>query len=119
MQLGDFKQEVMKVNNQVNQDLFGVGLRWQKVEILEDKVFIFANNKRVKAIAAIDGKDSMTARLIDLALLVEYKGRLREGLVRAFGANILSVMKDYDPGLELAVSVVIFDKPVEQVLDTI
>ena len=54
---GEFKQSVMRLPNKVNQHIFGQGLVWQKVELLEDKLIIIAHNKRVHALSAIDKND--------------------------------------------------------------
>jgi hypothetical protein len=57
MQPGEFKQEIMRINNAVNQEMFGLGLRWQKVHVIDDKVLVLANNQRVKALATLSAKD--------------------------------------------------------------
>jgi len=116
MQLGDFKQELMKLNNSVNQDLFGVGLRWQKVEILDDKVLVFARNQRVRALCALDGKEGLTSRLIDIALLEEYKKRFRQQVEERLGVRVRALLKDYDPVEELAFLLIVFEGTAEQVI---
>jgi len=119
MQPGDFKQELMKINNAVNQELFGVGLRWQKVEILDDKVLVFAKNQRVRALGVLDGKEGLTSRLIDIALLEEYKKRFRQQVEEKMGVRVRSLMKDYDPVEELAFSLIIFEGTVEETISRI
>lgn len=117
MLIGEFKQEIMRINNKVNLGLYGQGLAWQKVEILQDKVLIIANNKRLHALSAIDQKDNLTTTLIDYGLLVEYKRRLKQELESNIKLKVLAVMKDYDPATEIAFTFIIFEKPVEKFLE--
>ncbi len=116
MQPGTFKQEVMRINNAVNQELFGIGLLWQKVELNEDRVLIFARNRRVRALTAIDGREGLTTRLIDIALLEEYKRRLLEALKKRFALPIRALLKDYDPVEELAFSLILLDGQAEELV---
>lgn len=116
MQPGTFKQEVMRINNAVNQELFGIGLLWQKVELNEDRVLIFAQNRRVRALTAIDGREGLTTRLIDIALLEEYKRRFLEALKKRFALPIRALLKDYDPVEELAFSLILLDGQAEELV---
>lgn len=79
----DLKQEVMRVNNNVNIAMFGTGLRKQRVSITEDKIVISADHKRIPALAALDGIDRTTTRFVDVAILDEYKRRLKKRSDRA------------------------------------
>ncbi|QTX32106.1 DUF2294 domain-containing protein [Aminithiophilus ramosus] len=116
MQPGTFKQEVMRINNAINQELFGVGLLWQKVELSDDRVLIIAKNRRVRALTALDGRDGLTTRLIDIALLEEYKRRFLEALKRRFPLPFRALLKDYDPVEELAFSLLLLGGPAEELI---
>ena len=106
----DLKQEIMRVNNNVNITMFGTGLRKQRVMVCEDKIIITADHKRIPALAALDRSDRMTTRFADMAILDEYKRRLREALADQLRLPVVSVLKDYDPDRELAVTVIIMDE---------
>jgi hypothetical protein len=108
----DLKQEVMRVNNNVNIAMFGTGLRKQRVSITEDKIVISADHKRIPALAALDGKDRMTTRFIDVAILDEYKRRLKKDLIEQIQLPVKSVLKDYDPEHELAITVIVLTAPI-------
>jgi hypothetical protein len=116
MILGEFKQEIMRLHNKVNLDIFGQGLRWQKVEILDDKVVIIANNKRVSALRTLDPKDRLTTQLIDLSLLVEFKNRFRMALETTLKLPFTAVLKDYDPESETSMCIVFLNAPVKDLL---
>jgi len=107
----DWKQEVMRVNNNVNITMFGTGLRKQRVAIIEDKIIISADHKRIPALAALDGRDRMTTRFVDVAILDEYKRRLKQELVTQIKLPVKCVLKDYDPENELAITVIVVTAP--------
>jgi hypothetical protein len=106
----DLRQEIMRVNNNVNISIFGTGLRKQRVIVSEDKIIITADHKRVPALAALDRLERMTTRYTDVAILDEFKRRLRTALVEQLQMPVLSVLKDYDPERELAVTVIIVEE---------
>jgi hypothetical protein len=114
--LGDFKQEIIKINNKTNEEMYGRGLDWQKIDIIGDKIIILALNRRISVLKHIDGKDSLTARLMDLALLNEFKVRFKTYFEETFGLKVRSVLKDYDPINQLAGTIVITAEPVEEFL---
>lgn len=114
--LGDFKQEIIKINNQVNEEMYGRGLDWQKIDILGDKIIILALNRRISVLKHLDDKDTFTARLMDLALLNEFKIRFKRSFEEATGLKIRTVLKDYDPVNQLAATMIITVEPVEEFL---
>nr|PZN04821.1 MAG: DUF2294 domain-containing protein [Bacillota bacterium] len=116
IKIGDFKQEVMKLNNQVNEEMYGRGLDWQKVEIMGDKIVIIALNRRISVLKHLDNKDNLTARLMDLALLNEFKVRLKKSFEESMGLGIRSILKDYDPVNQMAGTIIITVEPVEEFL---
>ncbi|MDF2568725.1 MAG: hypothetical protein K0R55_329 [Sporomusa sp.] len=103
----DLKQEIARVNNNVNLSLFGTGLRKQRVTIVEDKIIITADHKRIPALAAIDQRDRMSSRIADVAILDEYKRRLKQELIEQLQLPVICVLKDYAPDYELAVTFIL------------
>ncbi|WP_371375431.1 hypothetical protein [Sporomusa aerivorans] len=103
----DLKQEIARVNNNVNLSLFGTGLRKQRVTIVENKIIITADHKRIPALAALDQSDRMSARLADVAILDEYKRRLKEEFINQLKLPVICVLKDYAPDYELAVTFIL------------
>lgn len=111
--MGDFKQEIIKINNSINEEMYGRGLDWQKIDILGDKIIILALNRRISVLKHIDEKDIFTARLMDLALLNEFKITLKRIFEEKLGLRVRSVLKDYDPVNQLAATMIITVEPVE------
>jgi hypothetical protein len=112
MLIGDLKQEIARINNRVNQTMYGPGLRWQRVDLVSDKVVaIVSENMRLKPLSALDPHDRVTTRMVDVALLEEFKGRLKLELEEALGLGIQTILKDYDPQQQLAGTLIIFKDP--------
>ena len=114
--LGDFKQEIIKINNKVNEEMYSRGLDWQKIDIIGDKIIILALNRRISVLRHVDEKDIFTARLMDLALLNEFKIRFKQYFEKQFQLKIRSILKDYDPVNQLAGTLIITVEPVEEFL---
>lgn len=112
--IGDFKQELIKINNKVNEEMYGRGLDWQKIDIIGDKIIVLSLNQRISVLRHIDEKDSLTARLMDLALLNEFKIRMKSYFEEKFQLNIRSILKDYDPVNQLAGMIIVTEEPVEK-----
>ncbi|MGB4168785.1 MAG: Na-translocating system protein MpsC family protein [Tepidanaerobacteraceae bacterium] len=114
--VGDFKQEIIKINNRVNEEMYGRGLDWQKIDIIGDKIIILALNRRISILKHVDEKDAFTARLMDLALLNEFKVRFKKQFEDKFQLKIRTILKDYDPVNQLAGTIIITVQPVEDFL---
>lgn len=109
VELGQLKQQFMVINNQVNHEIFGRGLRKQKVYIIENKIFIIAENQRVPALATLD-RQGVPTREIDLVLLDTYKARLKELVENKLGLRVKTVLKDYDPVNEISGNILIIEE---------
>ncbi len=116
MRMGELKQILMNENNGLNQEIFGVGLRWQKVVVFEDKVLVLAENQRVPALASLDKKDPNATKSIDHALLGEFKEKMFLRLEKSLKVSVRGILKDYDPVLELACMLIVFDRPVTELV---
>lgn len=109
----DLKQEIIRVNNNLNISMFGTGLRKQRVVIADDdKIIISADHKRVPALSALDQGNRHLTRMVDVAILDEYKQRLKTELIRQLQLPVKCVFKDYDPECEIALTVILLTEPV-------
>ena len=107
---GEWKQEILRLYNRVNQDLAGSGVSRQRVHLTEEHVVIVAAHQRVPALATVSTVDAALGRWADAAVLDATKARLAEAL-RGLGVDVVSVLKDYDPAAELAATVVVIGSP--------
>lgn len=109
--LGELKQEILRLYNAVNQDMWRVGVRRQRVDVLGDRILIVAEHERVPALAVLDADHRPLTRIVDSTLIDENKRRLHQVLTEALGLSIQVVLKDYDPDTQLAATVVMLDRP--------
>lgn len=116
MQMGEFKQEILRINNKVNMEVFNQGLLSQRVDIFRDKVLITAKNRRVSVLSISHTMDKNTTEIMDRVLIVRFKELFCAEVEEELGLKVLSHLKDYDPELEISVSVSIFEKPIEELL---
>ena len=116
MQMGEFKQEILRINNKVNMEVFNQGLLSQRVDIFRDKVLITAKNRRVSVLSISHTMYKNTTEIMDRVLIVRFKELFCAEVEEELGLKVLSHLKDYDPELEISVSVSIFEKPIEELL---
>jgi len=105
-----FKQTLMAINNEVNNEVFGRGLHTQKVYINDNVVLIISVNLRVPALATLDNFGVPT-REIDLVLIDAHKKRLRELIEERLRIKVLTVLKDYDPKQQISGNIIILEQP--------
>ncbi len=115
MQMGEFKQEVLRINNKVNMEVFKQGLLSQRIDVFRNEVVITAKNRRVNVLA-FGALDKQTTEMMDRALIVRHKKLFAEMMQNELGVTVLSHLKDYDPDLELSASVTIFEKNIDELL---
>lgn len=115
MQMGEFKQEVLRINNKVNMEVFKQGLLSQRIDVFRNEVVITAKNRRVNVLA-FGALDKQTTEMMDRALIVRHKKLFTEMMQSELGVTVLSHLKDYDPDLELSASVTIFEKNIDELL---
>jgi hypothetical protein len=109
--LAELKQDILRINNNLNIAMYGVGLRKQRIFIIDDTaVMIVADHKRIPALAALDLTERTTTRFIDSALLEAYKKKLEEELKVQLQLPVKCVLKDYTPKHELATTVILLEE---------
>lgn len=118
MRLGEFKCEVLRINNKANMEVFKQGLLEQHINIFRNEVVIIAKNRRVNVLA-FDVLDKQTTEMMDRALIVRHKKVFIDLMKQELGVTVLSHLKDYDPELEISASVSIFEKDIEELLPEI
>ncbi|RYL90329.1 DUF2294 family protein [Sporolactobacillus sp. THM7-4] len=113
--LGEFKQEIMKEYNSVNQMIFKVGVTEQKVSVFEDKIIIIAKHKRIPVLEIIDEANDILSEIIDRMLIEKSKEVLALNLMQRFGIRIKLILKDYDPLTEISGTLIILDEKLNSV----
>jgi len=110
---GVLKQEIVKIYNSINQEIFGIGIKSQRIEVVADKVFIFATHKRIPALKILDADHRSLTASVDMLLMEANKRMLKEQIERQLGLEVLSVFKDYDPQTEHSGTIIVFAESVD------
>ncbi|WP_091166982.1 Na-translocating system protein MpsC family protein [Paenibacillus sp. 1_12] len=111
--IGVLKQEIIKIYNSINQEIFGTGIKSQKIEISGDKVLIFATHKRIPALKILDESNRSLTASVDTLLMEANKKMLKEQLEQSLGLKVKLVLKDYDPITEYSGTVIVFEHHLE------
>ena len=107
----DLKQSIMRIYNNVNQEMFEIGVKRLRVDIIGTKIVILAEHRRIPGLKVLDVINRQVTRMADVALLDENKRRLKESFEADLGLKIRSVLKDYDPAQEVAATVIVLYEP--------
>ena len=106
---GELKQLVLRTYNAVNQQISGVGVRQQRVELHGEHLLVIAEHQRIPALAALDGTRRGLTRDVDVAIVDRYKDLLKKELEPLLGVGIRTILKDYDPHTQLACTLVVLE----------
>lgn len=115
MLIGQFKQEIQCINNKANMEVFHQGLLSQRVDVIRNAVVITAKNRRVNVLA-YEEVDKQVTESMDRALINRFKKVFARLMREEMGIEILAHFKDYDPELEISVSVTLFNQNIEELL---
>lgn len=110
---GVLKQEIIKIYNSINQEIFGIGITSQKIEFSGNKVFIYATHKRIPALKILDETNRSLTANVDTLLMEANKRMLKEQLKQQLGLEVKLVLKDYDPQTEFSGTVIILANEIE------
>ncbi|MFD2370788.1 Na-translocating system protein MpsC family protein [Brevibacillus sp. GCM10020057] len=113
---GQLKQELTKVYNDVNLQLFQIGVTRLRVDFVGDRILFMTYHRRVPAIRSVDEKNRELTRMMDILLIDEFKGQLKQRLEAKYEIKVVSILKDYDPETELSATVVVLERNVETYL---
>ena len=114
--MGEFKQEILKINNRVNMLVFDQGLLSQRVDVLGDKAVITAVNRRVSVLSISQEMDQNTTEIMDRMLILRFKTLFIQEVSLWLGLKVVALLKDYDPVTEITISVAIFERPIQELL---
>lgn len=106
-----FKKQMSQLYNEVNQEIYSTGVNKQKIDILDNRIVIFAQTKRSPLISVLSERYPELTLSVDGALAVEYKRRLKEKFQEQFGMKVTTIIKDYDSASEHACTVIYLEQP--------
>lgn len=117
MVAGEFKQEILKVYNAVNRQIFNTGVRQQNVEFAGSKIVILSLNTRVPILRLLDDEYSGSTDFLDHLLTQVFKKQIKLELEKQFRLNVIAVFKDYDAASEYSGTIICLDRDVEAYLN--
>lgn len=102
----EFRRELFRIYNDVNKDIYGFGVVSLRIVFVEDMIVFRTQHNRVRALQALEERDPGLKRAVDYALFLEFKKRFAEWLGRETDLDVTSILRDYDPETQTAVTVV-------------
>ncbi|MFE8694948.1 Na-translocating system protein MpsC family protein [Cytobacillus sp. FJAT-53684] len=102
------KKDLANLYNRVNQDIYGVGVKKQRIETLDDRVIIFAQHKRVQALRMLSKNFQHLTISVDSALITEFKSLFKGQIESTLQLKVKTILKDYDPFTEEACTIIYF-----------
>lgn len=113
---GELKQEILRIYNAINKQIFNVGVKQQKVDFVGNKIVIVSLNGRVPVLKLLDEEYRFSTRQLDYLLFQVFKREIKAALEQQFQLNIVAVLKDYDAETEFSGTIVVLDRDVEHYL---
>lgn len=104
--IGVLKQALTRDYNRVNMAIFSGGVISLKIDIVQDKILILANHKRVAALDYLSKENAIVSDLADNYLVKSFKKEFIKLLENDYGFDILSLFKDYDTRSELSLTAI-------------
>ncbi|WP_066288304.1 Na-translocating system protein MpsC family protein [Bacillus sp. FJAT-29937] len=102
------KKDIAHLYNRVNQEIHGVGVKKQRIEIFDDRVIIFAQHKRVQSLQMLSKNFHHLTISVDSALSVEFKSLFKDQIEEMLHFKVKTILKDYDPVTEEACTIIYF-----------
>ncbi|MBT2259027.1 Na-translocating system protein MpsC family protein [Priestia megaterium] len=102
------KKKIATLYTQIRQEIFNVGVNTQKIDIIDNKIFILAQSKRMPALEVLSEEYRELVMSLDAALSTKYKKMLKEKVELFFDIQVISLFRDYDPVTENSCTVICF-----------
>lgn len=103
-----FKKDLAHLYNRINQEIYGVGVKKQRIETFDDRVIIFAQHKRVQALRMLSKNFHHLTISVDSALIAEFKSLFKVHIEETLHFEVKTILKDYDPVTEEACTIIYF-----------
>lgn len=108
------RRDVLKIYNQINQEIYEIGISKHKIEYSENRLMIFAVHKRIAALKVMRKNFPELVSYANTAIFSEFKTQLKEALEELTGLTINTVLMDYDGNTQQSCTIVYFDENVRE-----
>ncbi|WP_318618429.1 Na-translocating system protein MpsC family protein [Priestia megaterium] len=102
------KKKIATLYTQISQEIFNVGVNTQKIDIIDNKILILSQSKRMPALEALSEEYRELVMSLDAALSTKYKKMLKQKVELLFDIQVTSLFRDYDPVTENSCTVICF-----------
>lgn len=114
---GQLKQNILRIYNAINMQIFQVGVQRQSVDFVGNKIVIVSVNSRVPTLKLLEAEHPDIVKQMDFLLSEQFKKRIQAALETQLGFHILAVFKDYDAESEYSGTVILLDRDVTSYFD--
>lgn len=106
------RQEIIRIYNQINQEIYETGISKHKIEISENRLMIFALHKRINALKMMRENYPELVSYANTAIFTEFKSKLKSEIEQLTGMNVVTILMDYDAATQHTCTIIYFDQPV-------
>lgn len=114
---GQLKQNILRIYNAINMQMFHIGVQRQSVDFIGNKIIVVSINSRVPALKLLEPEHPETVQQVDYLLSCRFKKRIRAELEAQLGFRIVTVFKDYDAETEFSGTTILLDRDVTSYCD--
>lgn len=115
--IGFFKQEILKEYNVINQSIFGIGVKAQSVEFINNKIIFSTHSGRPEILRQLDEYFPSESLHVNQMLIQIFKEKIKEVFEQKFDLDIVAVFKDYDVRSEHSITVIVLDGNVDKMFE--
>jgi uncharacterized protein YbcI len=110
----NFKKQLAQLYNEINQEIYSSGVQKQKIDIVDNKIIIFAQAKRAPLLSVLSERFNELTLTVDAALSIEFKRKLKEKFETLFHLKVISIFKDYDPFTQTSCTIIYLDQTIDE-----
>ncbi len=116
MNMSTFKRDLLRLFDSMYKEVFHFGLKRLTIDVIGNKIMIVGEHSRLPGLTILDKSNRFVTRMTDIALLDECKIRLREKIEDNLrDVKVSTVLNDYDPATEIAVTVIITERKLQEI----
>lgn len=108
------RHDILRIYNQINQEIYDVGISRHKIEFSENRLMIFAIHKRIAALKVMRESFPELASYANTAIFTEFKKKLKAALEEITNLPIITILMDYDASTQHSCTVIYFEKPIRE-----
>jgi len=118
MNMSTFKRDLLRLFDSMYKEVFNFGLKRLTIDVIGNKIMIIGEHSRLPGLNILDKSNRFVTRMTDIALLDECKIRLKEKIEDNIqNVKVSTVLNDYDPATEIAVTVIVTERKLQEIFN--